>query len=551
VKIATLQELEARLNEPLPVRERVRLLNEVSEALYERDAARGAALAREAIELAHASGDRAGEAQSRYCLGRNLHSQADYAAVFEVEDSAIAIFRELGDREGEARCLNLLGITWRQLSDYGRALETYEAALKLFRAAGERKWQARVISNIGNIEIQLGNHGAALELFDQALALRREIGDNEGAGFDLNNAAFAHVRRAVGLAAKGDATSAQVECETALKLLDRALAVARQYGYTRLEAIVVESMGEAYLAMAKPEVALGMADRFLALSRRSGDRWIEAYGLSCVAEIRHQLGEHGTAVELLESALVSFETLGARDEIARVLRILSQSHEATGDLVRALACLRRSSQLEQELRSEATERRARTLAARRRMEHAAEEAQRYKRMAMEDALTGLANRRQLDARLAGMLDEARGHDSVVTLALADVDHFKGINDRFSHAVGDEVLRCVGEILRGHCRAGDVAGRYGGEEFVLVFRSLDMNAASEACERVRSAVEHWDWRSIHPQLRVTLSVGLSSSRSFEEPQGLLDAAGHWLHEAKRHGRNQVQPLMKSGTDPVFS
>jgi diguanylate cyclase (GGDEF)-like protein len=109
-------------------------------------------------------------------------------------------------------------------------------------------------------------------------------------------------------------------------------------------------------------------------------------------------------------------------------------------------------------------------------------------------------------------------------------------------VGDEVLRCVGEILRAHCRAGDVAGRYGGEEFVLVFRGLDMHAASEACERVRRAVEGWDWKSIHPHLRVTLSMGLASSRSFDEPQGLLDAADHWLHEAKRHGRNQIQPFV---------
>ena len=137
------------------------------------------------------------------------------------------------------------------------------------------------------------------------------------------------------------------------------------------------------------------------------------------------------------------------------------------------------------------------------------------------------------------------------ISLADVDHFKGINDRFSHAVGDEVLRCVGEILRAQCRSGDIAGRYGGEEFVLLFRDLEMGAASEACERVRRGVEDWDWKSIHPHLRVTLSMGLSSTRSFEEPQGLLDAADHWLHEAKRHGRNQIQPLIKSGTDPVFS
>src|SRR6185312_15179501 len=85
VRVATLKDLEARLNEPLPVEERIRLLNEVSEALYERDAARGAILAREAAALARASGDRPGEAQAWYCLGRNLYSQAEYPAVLEAQ----------------------------------------------------------------------------------------------------------------------------------------------------------------------------------------------------------------------------------------------------------------------------------------------------------------------------------------------------------------------------------------------------------------------------------------------------------------------------------
>jgi len=198
--------------------------------------------------------------------------------------------------------------------------------------------------------------------------------------------------------------------------------------------------------------------------------------------------------------------------------------------------------LEQELKGEETERRARALAARRRLEIANREAERFKRLALEDALTGLANRRQLDERLASLVRDARTRGTVVTVALADVDHFKGINDRFSHPVGDEVLRCVGEILRAHCRLGDLAGRYGGEEFMLVFRSLDVRAASEICERIRRAVETFDWASIHPQLRVTLSLGLASSASFDEPQGILDAADHWLYEAKHHGRNQVQPVM---------
>lgn len=542
MKIATLQSLEARLNEPLPVPERVRLLNQICEQLYERDPTRGAGLAREAVELARATGDAPGEAQALYCLGRNLHSQADYPPVFETQGAALALFRALGDVGGEARCCNLLGITHRQLSEYGRALELYEAALKGFRETGDLKWQARVLSNIGNVEIQLGNHSAALELFEQALELRREIGDNEGAGFDLNNNAFGRIQRALHLRASGDTAACQIEAEAALRLLDRALAIARQYGYKRLEAVCLETMGEAYQAMARPEVALAMADQFLGLARESNDRWVEAYGLACVGEIRLQLGQHEQGTALLSDALATFDALGSRDEVARVLRLLSQGHEALGNLSEALACLRRAGAIEQRLKSEETERRARALSARRRVEQANLEAERYRRLAMEDALTGLANRRQLDEQLEAMMREAEARGGVVTVALADVDHFKGINDRFSHAVGDEVLRCVGEILRAHCRVGDLAGRYGGEEFALVFRGLDMRSAAEACERVRRGVEGWDWPSIHPQLRVTLSMGLATSASFDHPQGLLDAADHWLYEAKHHGRNQIQPLV---------
>lgn len=537
-----LAQLEARLHEPLAVGERVELLNAIAERLHESDGARGAALAQEAVELARATGNAAGEAQGLYCLGRNLYSQADYPAVFETQARALELFGSTGDAHGEARTRNLLGITHRQLSDYGRALEMYDAALKGFRAIGDGRWQARVLSNIGNVEIQLGNHSAALELFEQSLALRRECHDEEGAGFDLNNAAFGHIRKALRHRAAGEAGEAQESAETAVKLLDRALAIARAHGHKRLEAFCLQTMGEAYQAMARPEVALGMADQFLALARETSDRWIEAYGLACVGEIRHQMGDHARGAGELRAALATFEALGSRDECARVNRVLSEALEAGGDLAGALGCLRRAAAIEESLRTEEAERQARSLSARRRVEQARLETERYRRLAMEDALTGLANRRSLDERLEALLAEARSGNSAVCVALADVDHFKGINDRFSHAVGDEVLRRVGEILRGHCRSGDLAGRFGGEEFLLVFRGLDLRSATEICERIRGAVEGWDWTGIHPQLRVTLSMGLASNASFDHAQGLLDAADHWLYEAKHHGRNQVQPVV---------
>jgi diguanylate cyclase (GGDEF)-like protein len=533
--------LEARLHEPLPVHERVRLLNEMAEQLYERDPARGASVAREAIDLARATGDAPGEAQGLYCLGRNQYSMADYPSVFESQAASLALFRALGDASGEARCCNLVGITHRQLSDYGRALEMYDAALRGFRESGDLRWQARVLSNIGNVEIQLGNHSAALELFDQALDLRREVGDEEGAGFDLNNAAFGRIQRAIQLRAGGDRDSAQLECETAMRLLDRALAISRHFGYKRLEAYCLQTMGEAYQAMARPEVALSMAGQFLELSRACNDKWIEAYGLACVGELRHQVGHHEDGLVDLATALAAFESLGARDQAARVLRILSQVHEALDQITEALACIRKAAAIELRLRNEDAEGRARALAARRRLDLARLETERFRRLALEDSLTGLANRRQLDERLEVLVREALKGGNPVTVALVDVDHFKGINDRFSHAVGDEVLRCVGEILRAHCRLGDIAGRYGGEEFMLVFRNLDMRSALDTCERVRRAVEHWDWPSIHPHLRVTLSMGLASTSSFDSTQGLMDAADHWLYEAKHHGRNQIQPV----------
>ncbi len=534
-------ELEGRLNEPLPVPERVRLLNLIAEGLSESDPAHGVELAREAIELARAMGERGGEAQALYCLGRNLYALAEYPEVFETQNAALAVFRALGDAHGEARCRNLLGITHKQLADYGHALEMYELALRGFRQAQDLKWQARVISNVGNVEIQLGNHDTALELFDQALELRREIGDVEGAAFDLNNAAFGHVQKARRLRSVGEAQGCRIEAESAVRMLDRAIAIARQHGQKRLEAFCLQTMAEAYQAMDRPEVALAMSEPFSTLARECSDRWIEAYGLGCMGEIRHELGQHAESVGLLARAHETFESLGSRDECARVLRTLSKAHEALGELSQALACLRKAGAIEQALKSEEAERKARALSTRRRLEQARQETERYRRLAMEDSLTGLANRRRLDDRLRELLREAQSESTTVTVALVDVDHFRGINDGFSIAVGDEVLRCVGESLREHCRLGDMVGRYGGEEFLMVFRGLDLAPAAEICERVRRSVEAWDWKSIHPQLRVTVSMGLASSRSFDHAHGLLDAAEHWLHEAKHHGRNQIQPL----------
>ncbi len=160
------------------------------------------------------------------------------------------------------------------------------------------------------------------------------------------------------------------------------------------------------------------------------------------------------------------------------------------------------------------------------------------RQTKEDSLTGLFNRRYMDARLATETRRAERFGHAITLAMADIDHFKAINDQYSHFVGDEVLRVVADILRKQCRAIDVISRYGGEEFVLCFPETPVDSATVVCEKIRQAMIDFDWVRLHPELSVTISIGLAGGPPEYDHEKLLLRADSKLYEAKRSGRNRV-------------
>jgi diguanylate cyclase (GGDEF)-like protein len=116
----------------------------------------------------------------------------------------------------------------------------------------------------------------------------------------------------------------------------------------------------------------------------------------------------------------------------------------------------------------------------------------------------------------------------------DVDQFKLVNDHFSHAVGDEVLRRLAVILRAHCRVNDVLVRYGGDEFVILVFGGGL-AAEEVAERLHHAVRHAPWGQVAPGLAVTVSVGVGRP---VPAHGAIAAADSALYAAKRAGRDRV-------------
>jgi diguanylate cyclase (GGDEF)-like protein len=153
-----------------------------------------------------------------------------------------------------------------------------------------------------------------------------------------------------------------------------------------------------------------------------------------------------------------------------------------------------------------------------------------------DVLTGLANRRKLDADIHALTSAARRHDQPFAVALVDVDHFKAVNDTYGHSAGDEVLREIAVRLQASLRVEDVAGRWGGEEFLLLLPMTDLPGATVVGERLRVAVA----RSAvcigdGSLVEVRISVGVASGTDVPEVLLRADAA---LYRAKAGGRNLV-------------
>ncbi|MFO1271377.1 MAG: GGDEF domain-containing protein [Rubrivivax sp.] len=159
-------------------------------------------------------------------------------------------------------------------------------------------------------------------------------------------------------------------------------------------------------------------------------------------------------------------------------------------------------------------------------------------LSTRDSLTQLHNRRHFDERAGELCRGAAGGTRALCVMLGDVDHFKQINDRFSHAVGDEVLRRVGQVLAQHTRASDIVARYGGEEFVVAFADTTIEHARALADKLRAAIEAHPWHEVHAELRVTISMGVAALQRQDTLGSLLRHADQRLYRAKAAGRNQV-------------
>lgn len=188
------------------------------------------------------------------------------------------------------------------------------------------------------------------------------------------------------------------------------------------------------------------------------------------------------------------------------------------------------------------------------LQERAQQAASYMSEARTDALTGLINRRGFDAELARCLAAWEGFGASFSVVLIDVDRFKGLNDKYGHLAGDAVLTDLGRTLRGASRGGDVAARFGGEEFAILLPHADSSGGRLAVERLRRVVQETQFYFEGTFIGVTVSCGATAALKGDGADAILKRCDAALYASKRGGRNmshwhageQILPLFDGGS-----
>ncbi|GAA5217281.1 GGDEF domain-containing protein [Corallincola platygyrae] len=161
-------------------------------------------------------------------------------------------------------------------------------------------------------------------------------------------------------------------------------------------------------------------------------------------------------------------------------------------------------------------------------------------MATTDALTGVSNRRAFIQCASEEINRSRRYEHPLSLLMIDIDHFKKVNDTFGHAMGDEVIKQVAQMIERDCRHNDRLARFGGEEFAVLLPESEICLAELTAERIRQRIESTEIIKEGQEVRVTISVGVAElSATDQHIDRLLDVADKRLYQAKNNGRNRVE------------
>jgi diguanylate cyclase (GGDEF)-like protein len=513
--------------------------------------ARAYAMALDVHEHALRNADESLLAASADCLTDCCYMMAQYEQGMRFARTARALWQARGDERRQAGAGSRLAFMLAYIGEPDAVTEA-EAALELAERVGDTIEIVRALDTISVVFTFLKQPDRAVGFSERAVALSRT------AGFPLQqpliNLAEAIVQSVLHATPERSQADRAKAVNRALALTREALAVARDRGDGWLERLALNNVAEYSLHVGETDTAEASLAEFDRAAGEATDR-CRLHHLWIRGRVLAARGCHEDALVPLNACRRLAVATGDIETAVQCFLDLSETHAKLGDYESALNAHRAYHEAYVRQASEAAQRRARIYALQREADELraaaseaelraanlaasnellAREAERLTRTSLEDPLTGLPNRRRLDVAFLDLLTTG----AAFVLAMIDVDHFKSVNDRFSHPVGDAVLRAIAGLLAGGARHDDLVVRYGGEEFALLMRDADIGIAERACERLRMAVQAYDWSSLRPGLAVTISIGIAASTEDSTHDAIVSLADLRLYQAKQSGRNHV-------------
>ena len=441
-------------------------------------------------------------------------------------------FRACRSLSGVCDAMIRIAASLRSAGDHASAITTLERAEEVARDIDDPKRLADVLRNVGVCCSLVARHQQALSCLGEACTLIETVGDvaeRYVARLSLYNA---RNRRTVSLPKASEERAAELQA-----LLADWQALVASTGAAGLAMLEVMAMGNHAITLSqcgRPEAAIVELEALLERYRGFGMRPNEGLCFCEIGRCHEALRQYDAARENYRRAIDILKDGGTLPDLQEATEGLSRAEEAAGDFAAALAALKEVRSIDRRKSDEAAQG---AMAQRELRIELARLTSTWALQATQDPLTGLGNRRALDLWMNERLPRV-DQGEPVTLLLLDLDHFKQVNDRFGHAVGDAVLRRVATLIQQNCRSADAAVRYGGEEFVLALFGVAHEAATDVAHRLRASVEGEPWGTIAEGLTVSVSIGVAAAVEAADGPALLTLADRRLYAAKFGGRNQV-------------
>ncbi len=443
-----------------------------------------------------------------YTLGWAYYYSSDYPAALEFGLKALKLADELKHQEKEAWCLDLVASTYK---DPTQALQMYKDAHAIFEKTGSLEGQSRILNNWAYTLLEAKDYPAALKLAHKSLNLAKLAGLKRD---EIN------VTATIGeiLAGMGDYATAQSQLHAATLLFD-------EYGRDISAVYILVDLGQVYLKQNDLEQAERELLNALSLSEQMEMRNEQARCHQYLSEIFERQGRFDKALahhKIFQSLREGIAGEGALQQLA-ALRVSHQIETAQRDSeIHRLQKEKLQIELDEHKRLHAV----------------------LEDLATRDSLTNLFNRRHFLNLAQQEWSRALRYKHPLCALMLDVDHFKQINDQHGHAAGDKALTAFANIIRSSLRSTEIAGRYGGDEFVILLPETLPQHGLLVAKRICQEITEYSISSDTGIIELTPSIGVACATQdnfakFQSLDELLSNADKAMYIAKRAGKAQVR------------